>query len=119
MTYDTEAFVRAYVKTGLWSALDEQGEPLDAVHRPDDVTDDSLADMRADCEDFIECNAEDLVGIDPEQAGHDFWLTRNGHGAGFWDRGLGEKGDRLTANSKPYGECSLCVGDDGYVHYHG
>ena len=20
------------------------------------------------------------------QAGHDFWLTRNGHGAGFWDR---------------------------------
>lgn len=21
-----------------------------------------------------------------EQAGHDFWLTRNGHGTGFWDR---------------------------------
>ena len=21
-----------------------------------------------------------------EQAGHDFWLTRNGHGTGFWDK---------------------------------
>ena len=21
-----------------------------------------------------------------EQAGHDFWFTRNGHGVGFWDR---------------------------------
>ena len=21
-----------------------------------------------------------------EQAGHDFWLSRNGHGTGFWDR---------------------------------
>lgn len=21
------------------------------------------------------------------QAGHDFWLTRNGHGSGFWDNG--------------------------------
>ena len=25
-------------------------------------------------------SAEDL-------AGHDFWLTRNGHGTGFWDAG--------------------------------
>jgi hypothetical protein len=31
-----------------------------------------------------------------EHAGHDFWLTRNGHGAGYWDRGLGEIGNNLT-----------------------
>mgnify|MGYP003653116883 FL=1 len=28
----------------------------------------------------------DLSQFDPEQIGHDLWLTRNGHGAGFWDR---------------------------------
>ena len=28
--------------------------------------------------------------------GHDYLLTRDGHGAGFWDRGLGELGDYLT-----------------------
>ena len=22
-----------------------------------------------------------------EQAGHDFWFSRNGHGVGFWERG--------------------------------
>ena len=27
-----------------------------------------------------------------------------GHGAGFWDRGLGEVGDKLTALCRPYGE---------------
>ena len=28
-----------------------------------------------------------LIGEDAiEQAGHDFWLSRNGHGTGFWDR---------------------------------
>ena len=31
-----------------------------------------------------------------EAIGHDFWLTSQGHGAGFWDRGLGEVGDTLT-----------------------
>ena len=32
----------------------------------------------------------------PEQAGRDFWFTRNGHGVGFWSRDLGEIGDKLT-----------------------
>ena len=38
-----------------------------------------------------------------ELAGHDFALTRNGHGTGFWDRGLGAIGDMLTDACKPYG----------------
>jgi hypothetical protein len=50
-----------------------------------------------------------------EAFGHDFWLTRNGHGAGFWDRGLGALGDRLTDASKPYGEVNLWVDADGSV----
>lgn len=29
-----------------------------------------------------------LAGVTAEQCGHDFILTANGHGAGFWDRGL-------------------------------
>jgi hypothetical protein len=28
----------------------------------------------------------DLSQFDPVQIGHDLWLTRNGHGTGFWDR---------------------------------
>lgn len=38
-----------------------------------------------------------------ELFGHDFYLTREGHGAGFWDRGLGDLGDYLTGIAKSYG----------------
>lgn len=52
-----------------------------------------------------------------EMAGHDFWLTREEHGAGFWDRNLGELGDRLTEASKEYGGLiHLYLGDDGLIY---
>ena len=54
--------------------------------------------------------------MEPAQAGHDFWLTRNRHGAGFWDRGLGERGQRLTDAAHVYGESYLSIGDDGKVY---
>jgi len=35
----------------------------------------------------LACAGEiDLNEFDPVQIGHDLWLTRNGHGAGFWDK---------------------------------
>lgn len=37
-----------------------------------------------------------------EHVGHDFWLTSQGHGAGFWDRDLGEVGDALTDSVDGY-----------------
>jgi len=52
----------------------------------------------------------------PYEAGIDFWLTRNGHGAGFWDRGLGELGDTLSAACDAFGEVCAYLGDDSRVH---
>jgi len=50
------------------------------------------------------------------QAGHDFWLTRNGHGCGFWDGDWSETyADMLTEGSKKYGEFPICEGDDGTI----
>ena len=112
---DTETMFAAYVECALWSSLDDQDEPLDAAYDADDIDADSLASMRDDVDAFAEANADDLESISADQAGHDFWLTRNGHGAGFWDRGLGELGDRLTKACRPYGESYLSVRDDGKV----
>jgi hypothetical protein len=53
-----------------------------------------------------------------EQLGYDFYLTANGHGAGFWDRGLGELGNWLTSIANPYGEMGIYVGDDGFLYFH-
>jgi hypothetical protein len=66
--------------------------------------------------DFLSANEDDFhayrtAGFDSEQFGHDLLLTRSGHGAGFWDRGLGELGDRLTSAAKVYGDTSVEIID--------
>lgn len=55
-------------------------------------------------------------GLSCAQLGHDFWLTRNNHGAGFWDRGLGELGDKLTEIAQGFKECFVEEGDDGFLY---
>jgi hypothetical protein len=112
-------FTDAYIECALWSSTDDDGTPLDDIDA--DLSDDARDALSVECCLFIEANAELLAqyverGRSMADAGHDFWLTRNGHGAGFWDRGLGALGDELTAMTKPYGSCDLYVGDDGLVY---
>lgn len=52
---------------------------------------------------------------DHTQAGRDFWFTRQGHGVGFWDRGLGMVGDDLTIAAKTFGERYIFINDDGLI----
>ena len=107
-----------YLICALWSSTDADWEPLDAVYSIDDIAPQTLKQMENEVSDFIESNEDLLIesGQSDEQIGHDFWLTRNGHGDGFWGRGLGAVGDELTKASKPYGEVCLYVGDDGLIY---
>lgn len=122
-----DQFTRAYMVAALWSSSDENGEPLDNDRDETDIAPETAAEMRADCEAFIAANAADLECYARERpgneqwtasdlAGHDFWLTRCGHGVGFWDRGLGELGERLSDAARAYGSVDLYVGDDGKVY---
>lgn len=53
-----------------------------------------------------------------ERAGHDFWLTRNHHGAGFWDGDWPEAaGETLTNAAHSYGETDLYKGDDKLLYF--
>lgn len=71
-----------------------------------------------DCTQFQRENAADLeryeeaTGRDMASAGHDFFLTRNHHGAGFLDREGDDQAvlDRLTEASHAYGDA------DTYTH---
>jgi len=109
-----DTFTRAYVEAALWSSLGEDEQPLDDVYGPEDIAPETLAQMSEDCAAFQEAEAADLE--DPERDGHDFWLTRNGHGAGFWDRGYGPRGEWLTKAAHVYGSVDLYVGDDGKIY---
>ena len=114
-------FIRAYKVCALWSSYDESdetgGEPMDKNYDVDDIDSDTIKMMETDCREFIEENESllDRVGTYCLH-GNDFWLTRNHHGAGFWDRGYGEIGEKLTKSSHAKGEFNLYVGDDGKIH---
>jgi len=109
-------FLTAYIVAALWSSTDDQDEPLDTNYGIDDLAPETLQKMEEDCESFLEENRED-IGLRREDAGHDFWLTRNGHGCGFWDGDWSEDaGERLTVSSKRFGEVDLYVEDDGKIY---
>ena len=82
---------------------------------------------RNDCEQFcIACgplftDAMKRTGYGPEQWGHDFVLTRNGHGTGFWDRdALGDMGRTISDKCgwrTPWPEKNLVIGADGAVYF--
>jgi len=50
-----------------------------------------------------------------EQVVYDFWLTRNRHGAGFWD-GDYENGEVLTDIAHSFGEVNTYEGDDHLLY---
>jgi len=114
-----DKFLEAYIVAALWSTTDEStpegGDFLDENYGPDDLTPETVAQMEADCASFRAENAQDIEGRE-EQAGHDFWLTRCGHGAGFFDGDWPEAGDRLTEACQKYPEVNLYVGDDGLIY---
>jgi hypothetical protein len=114
-----DKFTTAYLVAALWSTNDEStpqgGEPLDTNYGIHDIAPDTIGQALKDCQKFQKDNKALLENLDLSQCGHDFWLTRNGHGAGFWDRDLGEVGEKLTEACKQFPEVSLYVGDDKQI----
>jgi hypothetical protein len=87
---------------------------MDQDYSIEDISSECLTTMIADCTKFQAENSS--MYASDSQAGHDFWLTRNHHGAGFWDGDYPEHGDTLTKKSHEFGECDLYVGDDGLIY---
>ena len=117
---DVETMLDAYVACAIWSTNDESdasgGQPMDRNYDFSDIHEATMARMRADCEAFLNANRED-IGDRFAEAGHDFWLTRNRHGAGFWDGDWSkDAGERLTQAAHFKSGVDLYVGDDGMIY---
>ena len=129
--YNAATFFDAYVEAALWSSTDESrpdgGDPLDQNYVPADIDRETFEKMRADCAQFQTENEKLLERYYAElprkawsgeaQAGHDFWLSRNGHGAGFFDREASkEVCDQLQEIARRWNSFDLYIGDDGKVY---
>ena len=113
-----DTFTQSYIETALWSSTGDDERPLDDKYTPSDLTVATLAKMKSDCDRFQRENARDLESGSDSRGGHDFWLTRNGHGAGFWDGDWPEpQATRLTDAAKSFGSFDLYVSRRKVVGY--
>jgi len=109
-----------YIETALWSSVDNDGDPLDEKYSIEDLSEDALKKAQRDLDLFTEKAGSLLDDLDLETVAHDFWLTRNGHGAGFWDGDYPTHiGEKLTDISRAFGSTDIYIGDDGKLHFSG
>ncbi len=111
----SDCFIRSYIETALWSStmMPENDDVSDLSYERAnfDASDCSLETVigaKRDCDGFRFDNDADLdaSGDDDGRNGHNFWLSRNGHGAGFFDR-CDDVGTRLQDAARVYGEVTL------------
>ena len=118
-------FLNAYLVTALWSSIDDKENPFDDNYSIDDFSEKALKQADKDCDLFLEKVRElsllDKIYIgllDETDIAHDFWLTRQGHGAGFWDGDYPDEiGDKLTEIANDFRELYIYVGDDGKLYF--
>ncbi len=118
-----DTFTIAYINALLWSTTDESdpntgGDPLDKNYEISDLSKVALAQCVKDCKKFQQVYQS--YWVDDDQAGHDFAMTRNRHGTGFWDCDCyADEAKRvLTDAAHLMGEVHLYLSDpdaDGYI----
>ncbi len=124
-----EDIIGQYLETALWSSTHYTEEdpdadiPMDEVASIEDFSPEALEKSITDINNFLKLAKEQLgeeaVNVmDAGSLGHNFWLTRNGHGAGFWDSDdyTEEVGKILSDISTTFGNVDLYIGDDGKVY---
>jgi hypothetical protein len=122
MSYPKQA-----LETILWSSIVYTAEACDENHadqfEPSQELIDRVGDEYAKFEDLLHEAMPDFDPVDDckiacdefKQLEHDFILTVNGHGAGFWD-GDWKSGDKLTDLCRQFREIEIYLGDDNLLY---
>lgn len=99
-----EVFTRGCIEALYFTDTGDLDQPQSGAI----LTEESRLDLEADCRSFwhrFGCFIEaEQDGPGVRGAGIDFWFTRQGHGAGFWDGDWDAYGDMLTKGAEGYGE---------------
>jgi hypothetical protein len=110
----------------LWSTPDDEQGGLEAFEPSQALKDKVAADwesfrekaeaMGFDAEEHRARAVDSSQGDEWDYAAHDFILTRNGHGSGFWDGSWHEPwGRKLTVLAKSFGEIHCYLSEDDTV----
>lgn len=108
--YRLGSMIDAYLECAFWLLPEEPG------YAEAQASTELLQRAQDDCRAFLESLPEGAEYLDGGFLGHNFFLTRERHGSGFWDRGLGPLGDALTALAQSFGQADIYVGDDGRLY---
>lgn len=105
-------FLTAYVSCLSWADAPIEEDPESGFYP---LSEEAFERAEIECKAFLYrawsyIEAEGIANA-YDQAGHDFLLTRNGHGVGFWDGDWPKYGDWLSKISESFG--TLCVWADG------
>ena len=119
-----DEFTQGFIEAAIFTEC-HAGRPELEHADSNDISAESIVRIAYDCAAWQVANTELLEeaytrNYDETQAGRDYWLTRNGHGAGFWSRDELTKhddlGDKLT-NAAGLSEVTVYLGDDGQLHF--
>lgn len=122
-----DQFTNGYLECLLWASPGlDSGAELDSKYKLTNLTHESLDRIVAECKAWYKENEKLLVAATNEiphrdfsHHGHDFYLSRNHHGTGFFDRGYSPKlSDTLQHAAEDAGSrCLLpCKGKLYYEH---
>jgi hypothetical protein len=124
----------ALAETVLFSDQDHYGVPLDANYSIKDFEEESLKKLYSEYQQFLSIVEEkitekigdgwdciddfyDLHQPAPNQTEYDYILTRNRHGAGFWDGDWSsEVSQILTDAAHSQTEFTAVIDDDGKIY---
>ena len=103
------AVLNSYLACALWT------EELDAFSISD-IGASTVETAKKDIDSFLSQISELLTDWNSEEIGHDFWLTRNHHGSGFWDRGY-DNGDEITKIAHTFKELNVWKSELDIIYF--
>lgn len=137
LSKDIDKMTHQYLVTALWASVDEYSNPMDASFSVENFSPIAILQAQRDCgvmlmaadgmynlmdldtsviELEVSEKIRDYMEDQASNLGHDFWLTRCGHGTGFFDRDLGDLGGWLTEVAVKFGNVDVYEGADGLLY---
>ena len=111
----------------LWGSFsDELDDDLRGQPVVREATDGLMADLQSFLEEIDRANLCFYVrrrvadmGKGLGQLGHDYVMSRMGHGVGLWEDEWGRYAPMLDGIAQAQGDLDAYLGDDGYVYFEG